>query len=127
MRIFCLEDEIEFYPRNQIQSALLAHDVTYATSKEEAIAKFKGPYDLMLLDHDMEGNYEYRPNYPNTGFAFLKWLTDQPFKIGCQVILHSHNPVGRTNMRNLLASVGVTNVDECPFGPKYVELLKEIK
>ena len=94
MQIFILEDEIDQYPREQLKQVLKKHELTIAKSCDEAIEKFCGPYDLLLLDHDMEGNYEYRPEYPNTGYQFVRWLMEwwadekKP-----QVILHSHNPL----------------------------------
>ena len=131
MKIFILEDEIDRYPREQLKTVLKKHTLTIAKSCDEAIKKFPtdGPYDLMLLDHDMEGDYEYRPEYPNTGYQFCKWLVkyvehayeDVKFP---QVILHSHNPTGRQRMRRLLEDHGFS-VDECRFGTDYVKQLKE--
>lgn len=122
MRIFILEDEIDQYPREQLKMLAVKHNLTVAKSCNEAIQKYKGPYDLLLLDHDMEGNYEYREDFPNTGYQFVKWLveneTDRP-----QVILHSQNSVGRKNMLHLLHDHGFS-VDECQFGPAYVKQLK---
>jgi CheY-like chemotaxis protein len=125
MRIFILEDEIGHYPRNQILSALAKHELTVATSCPDAKKKYDGPYDLLLLDHDMEGNYEYRPDYPNTGHQFVKWLVEQDPVPKPEVVLHSQNPVGRTNMRQLLEEHGFS-VTEFPFGPEYVKGLKRV-
>lgn len=132
MKIFILEDEIDFYPRIQIREVLeRKHDLTIARSCDDAIEKFNHPYDLLLLDHDMEGNYEYRTDYPNTGYQFLKWLMahwkaygDLNNWVKPQVILHSHNPVGKENMRALLAEHGFSVTVAC-FGQAYVKQLKE--
>lgn len=135
LRVFILEDEIDRYPRNQIKTALEKHNLTIARSCDEGIELFTGPYDLLLLDHDMEGDYEYRPDYPNTGYQFVKWLTEgEGFnwwdEKGAestkkpQVILHSHNPVGKERMRALLEEHGFS-VDVTYFGPAYVKQLKE--
>lgn len=132
MKIFILEDEIDHYPRIQLRQILEPkHDLTIARSCDDAIEKFPDgwPYDLLLLDHDMEGDYEYRPEYPNTGYQFVKWLTDGAGNLADadklpQVILHSHNPVGRKRMRELLEEHGFS-VDECSFGPAYVKQIKE--
>jgi len=130
MDIFILEDEINRYPREQLKQILeKKHNLTIAMSYDEGVERYKGPYDLLLLDHDMEGNYEYRPEFPNTGYQFVKWLVNG-FK-NCdglckrpQVILHSHNQTGRERMRHLLEDHGFS-VDECRFGPAYVKQLKE--
>ena len=135
LRCFVLDDEIDIYPRIQIREALeLNHDVTIARSCSEAIERYPegAPYDLLCLDHDMEGNYEYRPEYPNTGYQFVKWLVEVSGEIdelsGMQdirVILHSHNPVGRRRMRDLLEAADAFDISECPFGPAYIKQLKE--
>ncbi len=126
MKIFILEDEIGQYPRQQIVEVLAEkHTLTVAKSYDEGVALFCGPYDVLLLDHDMEGNYEYRPNYPNTGHQFVKWFVQlTPQECDPQIILHSQNGVGRRNMRLLLEDFGYRPT-EVPFGPTYVKLLKE--
>lgn len=125
LRIMILEDEIDRYPRNQIKIVLEKHELTIAKSCDEGIEKFVGPYDLLLLDHDMEGDYEYRPEFPNTGYQFVKWLVGVRSVLPLpQVILHSHNPVGRARMRDLLHEHDFS-VDECYFGPDYIKQLKE--
>lgn len=124
LKVFVLEDEIGHYPRNQIISALKAHDLTVATSFPDSKKKFEGPYDLLLLDHDMEGQFE-DSNHPNTGYQFVKWLVDKEPVPKPEVVLHSQNPVGRKNMRLLLEEHGFS-VSEFAFGPKYVEALKGI-
>ena len=129
MQVFILEDEIDRYPRNQIKDVFgVNHNLTIAKSCEEGIKLFPtvfGGYDLILLDHDMEGNYEYRDEYPNTGYQFVKWLVDKLRPCG-EVWLHSHNPVGRKRMRELLEDHGWNIGGEIPFSPKYVEALKKI-
>lgn len=128
LKIFILEDEIHEPPRNALLSVLKGHSLTVATSRFDGEKKFnpKERYDLLLLDHDMRGYFE-DSDYPNTGYQFLKWIleTYKDLKLP-QVILHSQNWTGRTNMRSILAHYGHLNVDECPFGPKYLKLLKGI-
>lgn len=133
MNIFILDDEINVYPRKQLTSVLARHMLTVATSYDDAIKRFKGPYDLLLLDHDMEGQYEYRQNYPNTGYQFVRWLVRQtsryvqirvPTPIP-RVILHSHNSIGRRRMRDLLEYHGWPDVTEDSFSPVYLQHLQE--
>ena len=130
MRIFLLDDEVDFYPRVQLRHVLEpTHDVTVARSCPNAIETFTGLYDLLMLDHDMEGFYEYREDYPNTGIAFVTWLVEhvEEFFVGQErpdVILHSQNPVGRERMRRLLEDHGFV-VTECPFSSDYVKQLRE--
>lgn len=132
MRIFILDDEVNMYPREQLKHVLKGHDLTIATSKDEGVALYptNAPYDLLLLDHDMEGNYEYRAEYPNTGMQWAKWLLEGYYvlmgkpKVRPSVVLHSHNPVGRKNMKALFEDHN-WHVVEYPFGEKYVKFLKD--
>ena len=123
-RFFILEDEIDRYPRNQIAEVLKQHGLTITRSCDQAIERYVGGYDLLLLDHDMEGFFE-DPNHPNTGYQFVKWLTSHEWKGSKpQVMIHSHNPDGRKVMRLLLEEHGY-HVTEMPFGAAYVRWLKE--
>ena len=126
MNIFILEDEIHQYPRNQILEVLAGHNLTIATSCDEAKQKYKkGTYDLVLLDHDMRGFFD-SSDFPNTGFQFVLWLLDQG-EVGKQqapIMLHSQNPTGRRNMHVKLEAAGYV-VSQMPFSPKYVEWLRK--
>lgn len=125
LHIFLLEDETGFYPRSQLLEVLAPHDVTLATTCEEAKKLYKGNYDLVLLDHDFIGRFDDSKN-PNTGFQFLKWMLEKYGKMKKpQVILHSQNPTGRKNMKDLLNDYG-WEADECPFGPDYIKLLRKL-
>lgn len=130
MKIFVLEDEIGRYPRIQIVEALKGHDLTIATSCDEAKAKYtqSGPFGLLLLDHDLEGNYELRPDYPNTGLQFVKFLaTFEQAGPKPQVYIHSWNNVGARNMQNHLLDHNWPIVERVPFGMDYVKALKALK
>jgi CheY-like chemotaxis protein len=124
LNIFILEDEIDSYPRNQLKDVLKGHNLTIAKSFPEAKKKFHGPYDLLLLDHDMEGFYELNPSHPNTGHQFVKWMVLQEPVPKPPVILHSQNHIGRKNMSGVLHDHGFT-FQEVPFGPPYIKALKE--
>jgi hypothetical protein len=132
MKIFILEDEIALYPRIQIVEALEGHDFHTATSFAKAknvYTKYE-PFELLLLDHDLEGNYEHNPDHPNTGMQFVKWLVafheahERPLP---QVFIHSWNNVGARNMQHHLQDHGWTIVDRVPFGQDYVKALKALK
>lgn len=125
MRIFILEDEINQWPRNQILEILKDHDLTIATSCDEAKAKYvKGGYDLILLDHDMRGFFD-ASDFPNCGYQFVEWLISQG-EVGKQrapIMLHSQNPTGRRNMYIALDQSGYT-VAQMPFSNAYLAWLK---
>lgn len=125
LKVFVLDDEIHLNPRNAILGALKSHSLTVAVSRKDAQAKFAGPYDLILLDHDMRGFYE-SSDVEHSGFQFLKWLLgkDANALAGAKVIVHSQNSVGRANMRKLMLEHGV-EAQEFHFGQTYVDHLKE--
>lgn len=130
MKIFVLEDEIERLPRSAIVQALEGHEVTYAKSFDEAIGLYLGPYDLLLLDHDMEGFFE-NSNHPNTGYQFCRWLIDGPYDGEMldgpkpHVVIHSHNYVGAEKMQSLLEDFGFV-VEKFPFNSQYISQLKQV-
>lgn len=123
-KIFILEDEIDGY-RHPIRDILVkgGHHLTICKSVPDAKRMFEGPYDLLLLDHDMAGFYE-KSSHPNTGFQFVKWLIEQDPKPKPEVVCHSQNTVGRQNMVSLLAQHGY-DVSECAYGTEYLKQLRE--
>lgn len=131
MKIFCLEDEIGVSPRNAIKTVLEAagHVLVIATNAEmgKALYPSQQPYDMLLLDHDMEGHYEDSA-HPNTGMNFCKWLVEHP-QAGegddPEVWIHSHNPDGSKNMASLLHAHGF-KVYRHSFDASYVEALKNL-
>src|ERR1043166_489106 len=77
LKIFILEDEIDQYPRNQLKDILRNHELTIARNAHEAKDLYKGGYDILLLDHDMEGFYEDpEAKHKNTGTWFVRWLVE---------------------------------------------------
>lgn len=132
MRIFVFDDEVHIGgldQRDDLKKVLAGHELTFATTPDEAIKVYTGEYDLMLLDHDMEGFPEHRMDYPNTGFKFVQWLTQKEvMKVHPvnkpQVILHSHNHKGRARMMHLLNLAGF-HVAEMPYSHKYIQFLKD--
>ena len=126
MRIMVLDDELftgGFEQRDQLPRVLTGHDLTLAITLEEAKKKFKPPYDLILLDFDLNGNFGPVDN-PNTGLAFIKWMVGikQPAPLP-QVILHSVSQKGRKAMHDLLDLYGY-HVIEFPFSKAYLTFLE---
>ncbi len=122
-KIFILEDEIDKLPRKEILSILKGHTITIAKNVEEAKHLYTHPYDLLLLDHDMEGFYE-DSNHPNTGFQFTVWLVEQKLP-PVRAIVHSQNDKGSFKMMSHLNKNGWTDISRRYFGPDYLKHLKE--
>lgn len=123
MKIFILEDEIRGH-RQPILTILDKHDLTVATDIEmgKRLYAENGPFDLVILDHDMHGYYQHYTE-PDTGYAFCLWMTDQQQKIP-RVLLHSQNNTARVQMAELLKSCGI-KVEEHYYGPNYLNYLRE--
>ena len=126
MKIFVLDDELVtsgYEKRDQLPKVLAGHDLTLALTLEEAKEKFKPPYDLMLLDHDLNG--QFNPvGSPNTGLQFVMWMVNvkQPAPLP-QIILHSVSARGRAAMAQILEEYGYHYL-EYPFSSKYIDFLK---
>ena len=131
MRVFILEDSIN---RNALFREIFAPaehvDLTIAECAEDAIRLWKPPYDLIMLDHDLEDAH-YRAfekgedTYPGgqTGYDFVKWMiTDTESPQGV-VIIHSFNPVGAEKMEGVLKKAG-WYIRRLPFG---MELLTQLQ
>lgn len=117
MRIFILDDEIET-SRSQLAKILSKHELTLAKTVNEGVLKFKGPYDLLLLDHDLGLGKD------NVGTKFVEALLLMVNSKGPKpsVVLHSQNPVGRKAMRLLLEDKNWHAV-EFGYGEKYLKFL----
>lgn len=127
MNVFVLEDEIHREPRREIVRILDAAGVqyTFATSCEEAVKLFKpNAYDLLLLDHDMRGFFE-TPDYPNTGYQFVRWLVTTSQRTKVPIVIHSQNPQGALRMERHLGDCGFQNTVRYPFSSSYTKWLAD--
>lgn len=77
------------------------HDirVTLVATAADAIAALgSGPaYDLVYLDHDLDGEAWANPNGKNTGSEVVRWILLNKPKIG-RVIVHSMNSPAANRM-----------------------------
>lgn len=108
MKVFILEDEIYKYraPIKQILEAK-GHTLHIATNVADAKQMFTGDYDLLLLDHDMNGVID-SSELPNCGYQFVLWFLQQPLKGSRKppVVVHSQNHSGARKMVMELESAG---------------------
>lgn len=125
MKIFILEDDP--YRIKQFCEILGPSPVDFvvAVDMNEAVTKFKPPYDYIFLDHDLGERVFVDSADRNTGAEFVRQYGD---KLGeAVVIIHSYNPVGRKTMKNLLIEyVHRGIVTEEPFGPTVLNFLKKV-
>lgn len=104
-KIFVLEDSqarIDLFKKK-----FKKDDVYYFDNVKEAIEGFDllGPFDIILLDHDLDGLIFVNSNDDNTGYQFAKFLSKKEVK--SQIIIHSMNPVGARNMKDLLPQADI--------------------
>jgi len=99
-KIFIIEDDserIKWFLKNFNHC-----DITVAESVKEGVDKFKPPYSLILLDHDLGGRQYVSSEDRNTGSEFLRYILDglDPYNFSnVDFVIHSHNPGGAHNMK----------------------------
>lgn len=62
--------------------------------------KFEGPFDLLLLDHDL-ASFDEEGN-ELTGNTIMLFLEEHPEYLPKDIILVTANPVGRVNMQRIV-------------------------
>jgi CheY-like chemotaxis protein len=101
MKIFVLEDN----PERIVELALhllnpLDNEVHWAATcwQED---RFRPPYDLILLDHDLGGRQLEK--HEDNGLEFVRLILND-LNPDADIIIHSHNEEGSKNIRALIAS-----------------------
>lgn len=102
---------------NTFKEKFKKDDVYYFDNVAEAIEAFEllGPFDILLLDHDLDGLIFVPSDNKNTGYQFARFLAQKDVK--SQIIIHSMNPIGAKNMKALLPQA-----DVLPF-PKLARII----
>ena len=101
----------------QIFAKLFAgHAVDHFEHVDDALkAAHGGHYDLLMLDHDLDGLEMVDPIEYNCGTTFVTLLEAPHLVKTAQIIVHSHNSVAAENMMAILKRKGYTVV-KLPFG-----------
>jgi hypothetical protein len=101
MRILILEDNplrIEkfkiLFKNQQVDHCATVNDAKNACLVHE--------YDILWLDHDLDGKIWEDSDKETTGFEFVKWLVLNGFQKNSLNYIHSMNPVGANRMLNYL-------------------------
>jgi len=103
MKIFILEDNADridffrwYFPSPKFELFIY-------TNAFEAKDKFdkSAPYDLLLLDHDLDNKIFVDSADKNTGYQFAKFLEKKNVK-NVDIIVHSINYSGAMNMCSIL-------------------------
>ena len=104
MKILILDDDMN---RHQLFDKNYAiHELVHVQTAQEAIDQLKvNTFDVVFLDHDLGGlqMVESGGKEP-TGYDVAKWIAMNPERKPKQVFVHSLNPVGSQNIKNVLPS-----------------------
>ena len=101
MKILILEDNlirIEIFKKLfKNQNVYLCQDVETAklTCKHNI-------FDIIWLDHDLNGKEWEDSSLENSAYQFVKWLVDNGFQKNSLNYIHSMNPIGANKMLNYL-------------------------
>lgn len=115
MNIFVLEDNggrvLDF------SFKYLKHNLVVCNNAEVAIAILKiMKFDLIYLDHDLEGNVYVPSGFPNTGYNVAANLANG-CNVNTPVVLHTHNEIAVKKVIGVLESSGHSGKREwIPFG-----------
>lgn len=125
MRVFILEDSLARL--QQFHDAFRHDEVDRGTTLREGYHHFKPPYDLILLDHDLQHeHYKDLQMEIGTGTEFARWLVNRSPAPICPVIVHSFNFFGRRRMIKDLTDAGWECYDS-PFGPTMFQLVSRLR
>jgi CheY-like chemotaxis protein len=100
MKILILDDDQTRH--DGFKKNLIGFDLEHTYTSKECIEKLKNnTYNMVLLDHDLGGQV-FVDSGENTGWEVSEWLSKNPDKKPKHIIVHSWNPVGANNMKNVL-------------------------
>jgi len=100
LKIFILEDS-----KNRMikfKRELIGHNIDHAQTVQEGTSfVFDNKYDLIFLDHDLEGGEMVDSFNENTGYRLAEFISfTQNKETPC--VIHSLNRVGAENIRRVL-------------------------
>lgn len=122
MNILFLDDD--HHRCDAFRQRSIGHQVTFVTTADEAIAALQGassPFDLIMLDHDLEGITSQgtldRPD--NDGRKVCHFMGHNVHNGSCRdtttIVIHSLNPAGAGQMFNILGKCDYTEVYVIPM------------
>jgi CheY-like chemotaxis protein len=111
MRIFVLEDSD--YRINYFKSLFnkegIILEIANTVEEGKKLLSTQKSWDVIFLDHDLEGEIYVDSNYHNTGYQLAKYI--RQYIEYDRVILHTMNTVGAANMKAVLEDAEII-----PFG-----------
>ena len=104
-KVLILEDNKDRI--DTLKKKLKDHDLYFFDDVQEAVQAYAllGPFDMILLDHDLDDKIFVESNEPNTGYQFALFLSQQD--TNAQIVIHSMNAKGAQNMKDVLPQAEV--------------------
>lgn len=100
MNVLVLDDSLERL--KMFRQNLKGHSVTTVETSKDAITQLaQNDFDTLFLDHDL-GGQAFVKSGDGTGFEVAIWLAKNPDRKPKQIVIHSFNPTGAQNMKNVL-------------------------
>lgn len=84
------------------------HNAIWVKSYDEAVAAMRNAVEVMNMPITLTIDFDHDLGEEKTGYDFAKWLIEQNY-IG-KFRIHSMNPVGASNIRQLLKHYGWTEI-----------------
>lgn len=84
------------------------HNAIWVKSYDEAVAAMRNAVEVMNIPITLTIDFDHDLGEEKTGYDFAKWLIEQNY-IG-KFRIHSMNPVGASNIRQLLKHYGWTEI-----------------
>jgi CheY-like chemotaxis protein len=109
MRILILEDNLERIEKFKI--LFKNQQVTFCNNINDAVAEcLVYNFDVLWLDHDLNGKIWENSFKEETGYQFVKWLVDNQEQKKALIYIHSMNPIGANLMLNYLRDNGYDGI-----------------
>lgn len=119
MRILVVEDND--WRRRAFHRWLRGHELRWArTSQEANSALASSRFDLIFLDHDLDGNVFVSSMDRETGSEVARYI--RKHRIDTPVVVHSHNPEGVAYILSLLP-----NATAVPWGEPLAVRLQDLQ
>lgn len=99
MKVLLIDDARDVEYVNSGWNTKITH-VARTFSEGIAALKSEGPFDLLLLDHDLSSYDEEGTEL--TGYTVMLFLEENPEYVPKNILLVTSNPVGRAKMQTVI-------------------------
>jgi len=109
MKILILEDNLDRIEKFKI--LFKNQEVSHYDNAFDARQACKfNTFDILWLDHDLNGKIWEDSFKEDTGYSFVKYIVDEGLQKKSLIYIHSMNPVGANLMLNYLRDNGYDGI-----------------